>query len=172
MAATENHLTGKNIIEQLDKYMDMSSDDYDSDLESDDGNNSKRLDLSKIANNASISTSYRYVRRLNSKFPLNKMKSDEFYRTYFLKNYADMFNLPDTPEVVIEDDDVDDDDSDVIMESSSNEQKQEHNYDETRQKVDEFDRQQIKGIQFANAGSNNIKIVNNHAVTSNTCILM
>ncbi|CAF1376924.1 unnamed protein product [Rotaria sp. Silwood1] len=48
----------------------------------------------------------------------------------------------------------------------------EHDLDDIRQKTLEHNRQQLKGIQFANAGDGNLKVVNSYAVTSNTCTLI
>ncbi|CAF1023045.1 unnamed protein product [Adineta steineri] len=41
--------------------------------------------------------------------------------------------------------------------------------DDIRQKTIEYDQKQIRGIQFANAGTGNLTIINNHSVTSETC---
>ena len=47
----------------------------------------------------------------------------------------------------------------------------EHDLNDIHRKALEYDQQQIKGIQFANAGDGNLKVINNHTVTSNTCTL-
>ena len=40
-----------------------------------------------------------------------------------------------------------------------------------RQKVIEYEQQQIPGVQLANVGNQNLKIINNYSVTSNACSL-
>ncbi|CAF4356681.1 unnamed protein product [Rotaria sp. Silwood2] len=71
------------------------------------------------------------------------------------------------------DDENYDDDNDVQVPDSvikTDEQKSiDDNLSGIRQKTLEFDQNQIKGIQFANAGDRNLKIVNNHAINSTTC---
>ncbi len=104
-----------------------------------------------------------------------RRNTDEAYRRYFLKNYAGVFESLETPDIVI-DDSAEDDDDDIVIENPSPainaSIEQEHNLDDIREKTLEYDRQQIKGIQLANAGRNNLKIVNNYSVTSSTCALM
>ncbi|CAF1361471.1 unnamed protein product [Rotaria sordida] len=67
-------------------------------------------------------------------------------------------------------------DDDIISETQSNEInssiEQEHNLDDIREKTLEYNRQQVKGIQLANAGANNLKIINSYSVTSSTCIII
>ena len=167
----DSYSAGKTIVEQVQNYLDMSSDDYDSDLDSDDQaqyNDNTRKVIQPI-------TSFRYVSRLRGKLPLAKMHNEESYRLHFLKNYAGISMIDKTSEITIDDSDVDDDDDDIVtvnpvpVTNSGNEQT--HNLDDLRAKSLEYDRQQIKGIQLANAGANNLKIINNYSVTSSTCVL-
>jgi hypothetical protein len=173
----DSHSAGQQLVQQMQDFMDRSSsDEDDSDLENHPGINDKQDSIYSRQKTIQPITSYRYVHHFNGKHSLSKMKSDEAYRTYFLKNFADCSKLPDTTsEIVIDDSDIDDDD-DIVIENSSpvinSSIEQEHNFDEIREKALEYDRQQIKGIQLANAGANNVKIINNYSVTSSTCILM
>ncbi|CAF3960792.1 unnamed protein product, partial [Rotaria sordida] len=77
----------------------------------------------------------------------------------------------DSSNLVIDDSEVDDDD-DIISETQSNEInssiEQEYNLDDIRAKTLEHNRQQVKGIQLANADANNLKIINSYSVTSST----
>jgi len=169
------HSAAKRVVEQIETFAEMSS-DSDSDDFSETETTDEEFNANKVVKVAQPKTSYRFVHRLNGKFSPNKMKSDESYRTHFMRKYVIAAETPEISETPIDDSDIDDNDDVVInnlpVEVLSNKQKQEYNFDEIRQKVDEFDRQQIKGVQFANAGSNNIKIVNNHAVTSKSCTIM
>ncbi|CAF3642827.1 unnamed protein product [Rotaria sordida] len=174
----DSHSAAKNIVEQMENFMDMSSDDYDSDIENDD----KELDAYKARKMIQPITSYRYVHRLNAKLSLSKMKSGKSYRAYFLKYYAGFPYQSGTSDFAISDSDKDnDDDDDIVIENQSpinntsieqQQQQQQYNLDDIREKTLEYNRQQIKGIQLANAGANNLKVVNNYSVTSNTCIVM
>jgi len=160
----------------METFMDMSSDDFESEIESDHKNDDKKFDMYNKRKTIQPITSYRYVHRFNGKHSLSKMKTDESYRTYFLKTYASVYGLPDTSEIVIDDSDIDDDDDDIVIENQlpvmNSSSKEEHNLDDIREKTLEYDRQQIKGIQLANAGANNLKIINNYSVTSSTCVIM
>jgi hypothetical protein len=163
-----SYSAAKHVADQLQSFMDMSSDDYESEIGSDDDDKQ-----SSIYNKRKIIqpiTSYRYVHRFNGNHSLTKMKNDESYRIHFLKTYAAVSDLPDTSEIVIEDSDIDDDDDDIVSENKLPIE-EEHNLDDIREKTLQYDRQQIKGIQLANAGTN-IKIINNYSVTSSTCIIM
>jgi hypothetical protein len=60
----------------------------------------------------------------------------------------------------------------LIIPSEEEQQHVEMDLNDIRQKAVEYDRQQLKGIQFANASNGNPKVVNNYAVTSNTCTLI
>jgi predicted small metal-binding protein len=156
--------------------MDQSSDDFDSDIGSGDEMDDKQLGIHNMRKMIQPLTSYRYVHRLNGKLSSSKMKTDESYRTYFLKTYAGILDLADTSETMVDDSDIDDDDDDVVIETQSPQInspiEQEHNLDDIREKTLEHDRQQIKGIQLANAGANNPKVINNYSVTSNACLLL
>ncbi|CAF2516523.1 unnamed protein product [Rotaria sp. Silwood2] len=176
----DSHSAAKNIVEQMEHFMDMSSDDYDSDLENDDKIDDKEFDAYRTRKIIQPITSYRYVHRLNAKLSLSKMKSDKSYRAYFLKNYSGCPDQSDTSDFAINDSDKDnvDDDDDIVIENQSSinntltDQQQQQTLDDIREKNLEYNRQQIKGIHLANAGSNNLKIVNNYSVTSNTCIIL
>jgi len=152
--------------------MDMSSDDYESEIGSDQELDDKQSNIYNRRKIIQPITSYRYLHRFNGKHSLSKMKTDQSYRIHFLKNYADVSDLPETSDIVIEDSDIDDDDDDDIVNENQLPIEQEHNLDDIREKTLEYDRQQIKGIQLANAGTNNLKIINNYSVTSSTCIIM
>ncbi|CAF0986663.1 unnamed protein product [Adineta steineri] len=46
-----------------------------------------------------------------------------------------------------------------------------HDMNDIHQKVVEYDQQQLTGVQLANVGNRNLKIINNYSVTSSTCSL-
>lgn len=44
--------------------------------------------------------------------------------------------------------------------------------EDIRQKVLEHEQQQLKGVQFANAGNDSLKVINNYSITSTSCNLI
>jgi hypothetical protein len=174
----DGHLTKEEVLAEIQNLLHVVEDDSDSESESDDENDDKQLDTYNIVKIKQPQTLYRYVHRLNGKISLSKMKTDQSYGTYFLKNYADVSDLSDASESVVDDSDFDndDDDDDIVTETQSSQNnlpiEQKHNLDDIREKILEHDRQQVRGIQLANAGANNLKVINNYSVTSQTCMLM
>ncbi|CAF3724767.1 unnamed protein product [Rotaria socialis] len=172
----DSHSAGNHIVEQIETFMEMSSDDFDTDFEDDQELENKEFDVYKVKKMTTPTTSYRYIHRLNKKISLSKIENDEVHKKQFIKNYVDTAKVKGDPGIVINVSDDDDDDDDVFIEDQpsvdNNSTEQETNLDGIRQKVLEHDQQQIKGIYLANAGANNIKIVNNYSVTSSTCMLM
>ena len=149
----------------------MDSDDCDSDISSDsDGDNDEIFH--KTNKIASPHTFYRFVRRLNGRYSSEKMHNEDVYREKFIAEYCDAKMSP-TWHDLIEDSDEEQQpeiQSPTMIETTTTEDH--FNIDEIRQKTKEFDRQQIKTIQLANADSNNPKILNNVTVTSSTCVIM
>ena len=142
----------------MENFLGMSSDDSDSDEETE----SKEVN---ICATLKTTASYRFVHRLHGRHSLARMKNDELHRTHFLREYGGAISLPPVTENLIDDSDDDDVVADPYVE-------QEHNLDDIREKTLEHDRQQLKGIHLANAGANNLKIVNHSSVTSSTCTLL
>ena len=154
--------------------MEMSSDDFDTDFENDQELEGKEFDVYKVNKMIVPTTSYRYIHHLNKKFSLSKIENDEVHKKHFVNTFVDTSKVMGGPDIVINDDD--DDDDDIVIEDQTpldhNSTEQETNLDDIRQKVLQHNQQQIKGIHLANAGANNIKVVNNYSVTSSTCTLM
>jgi hypothetical protein len=121
---------------------------------------------------------FRFVTRLNGRHSLSKMSSDKEIRSKVMNICSNELETLDIATLVNDSDNENDDDDDNDVKSSGliieNEKKQHIDTDlnDIRQKTLEYDRQQIKGIQLANAGDGNIKIVNSYAITSSTCILI
>jgi hypothetical protein len=69
-----------------------------------------------------------------------------------------------------------DDDQDVVYNDptmlSNIQEDLGNDLNDIREKTMEYDRQQIKGIHFANAGEENLRVVNSYQVASSTCILI
>jgi hypothetical protein len=123
-------------------------------------------------------TFFRFVTRLNGRHSLSKMSSDQEIRS---KVMAIFLNHSETLDIAKMADDFgnenhDDDDNDIVSPGliiqSEDKQHLDIDLNDIRRKGLEYDRQQLKGIQLANAGNGNLKVVNNYAVTSETCILI
>jgi hypothetical protein len=172
----DSYSAGKHIVDQIDKFNEMSSDDYDSEIESDEELKGQQYDAYKRKKILQPITSYRYTYRLKGKLPLSKMKTDQSHEKYFVSDDAQISTYIQKSEIVIDDSDNDDDDDDVVIENQSSvinhSNVPQHNLDDIREKSLEYDRQQIKGIQLANAGANNLRITNNYTVTSTTCTIL
>ena len=84
-----------------------------------------------------------------------------------LANWKDL-NVPS-----LADDSDDDDDVVVVLSPIKHEEKDFTNdLKEIHQRVVQHDQEQMKGIQFANAGTDNLKVVNSYSVTSTSCTLL
>ncbi|CAF1234877.1 unnamed protein product [Adineta steineri] len=167
---TSEHTTESattNLIKNLNKRLNPdSSDDYSDSFDDDDDDD----------NNTSSLT------RFPSRYSPSKMNStDEFIS----KILSILWNASDDIDVTQLIDDSDDENStndDRQMTDTISIEKSEHEADcsrptteddlnDIRQKVVEYDRQQLKGVQFANAGHTNLKVVNSYPITSHTCSL-
>ncbi|CAF0992020.1 unnamed protein product [Adineta ricciae] len=160
----DSHSAARKLVEQMDAFEDMSSDDNASDLdENENDKDDSGPNIYAVKQTKAPTTSYRFVHRLNCKFTTSKMKIDQFARTRFCDNPQG--------EAVTDDSDVDaDDNNDVIIEKASL-VPETHNLDEIREKTIEHERQRIKGVQLANANTTNPTIINDYSVTSSTCAL-
>ncbi|CAF3919171.1 unnamed protein product, partial [Adineta steineri] len=171
------------LIEHMEKCANMSSSDEDeSDLEEKDDKHD-HYSTNRNVSNISIQTMvqpaslFRFVTRLNGRYSLSKMSGDEEIRSKVMNTWANKSDTINIAEIVDDSDNENhDDDNDVESPGLiiQNEQEQHVNTDlsDIHRKVLEYDRQQLKGIQFANAGDGNLRVVNSYAVNSNTCILI
>ncbi|CAF3166483.1 unnamed protein product [Rotaria sp. Silwood2] len=168
------------LVDHMEKCNNMSSSDEEkSDLEDEDRkidhqSKNKKNDQTNIQNFASPTSLFRIVTRLNGRYSLSKMRRDEEIRSQVMTISLDSSETLDLPTMTDDSDDENyDDDNDVQVPDSvikTDEQKSiDDNLSGIRQKTLEFDQNQIKGIQFANAGDRNLKIVNNHTINSTTC---
>lgn len=128
----------------------MDSDDCHSDLSSDEDEPVEKVLAPKV--------SYRFVQRLENRRSMKKMRNEENFRDKFIWHYIDSSKIPENISTLTDD--------------SEDEPEPNLDLDEIRKKTDEFDRKQIKTIQMANAGSQNPRILNSSAVTSNACSIL
>ena len=165
IAREENQL-GRHVAEQIDQFLDLSSSEDDSDMEAE---SNVESELSKVYRMDSPAVSYRFLYQLRGQHPLSKMKTDEIYPHRFLEQYVNLNEIPGWMGDLLDDSEGE---AEVEKPPSPPPIEAEHNLDDIRARTVEYDRQQLKGVQLANAGSNNLKIVNNYSVTSNTCALL
>ncbi|CAF1563716.1 unnamed protein product [Rotaria magnacalcarata] len=120
---------------------------------------------------------YRCVTRFNGRHSLAKMSNDYEILKKVGSIWSGNSDSIDITQLVNDSDQEDhDDDNDVqttdqINRVEDQQQSMEVALNDIRQKRLEYDRQQIKGVQFSNVGDGNLKVVNNSSVTSSTCIL-
>ena len=173
----------------MEKCADMSSSDEDETSDDDDDDDDAATTTSSYPTHTKDdktktqkfiqSTSYfRFVTRLNNRYSLSKMSTAEEIRTKVLSICSSDQDVGDIVKMVNDSnsDAHDDDDNDVVSTDLNiqHEKKQVDDGDinDLRQKVVEYEQQQLKGVQFINAGDRNPKVVNNYAVTSGTCTLI
>ncbi|CAF3283884.1 unnamed protein product [Rotaria sp. Silwood2] len=170
----------KRLVDHVEKCGNMSSSDEDeSDLDNDNDKTNqqskkKKNDQANVQKFASPNSLFRIVTRLNERHSLSKMKNDEEIRSQVMIISLDNSETLDMTKMVNNSDDEKyDDNNDVQVPDfviTTDEHKNiDTDLNDIRQKTLEFNKNQIKEIQFANAGDRNLKIVNNHAITSSTC---
>jgi phosphoglycerate-specific signal transduction histidine kinase len=117
---------------------------------------------------------FRCVTRLNDRHSLSKMSNSDELRLKVMELFSSNAKCADVKQVVDDSDNENHDDvkSPCTTITTIKQQKAEHNLNDIRQKVLEYEREQLKGVQFANAGSGNLKVVNSYTVTSNTCTII
>lgn len=165
----------KKLINHMEKCAEMSSSDEDDS----DGDKDDKTKTQKLMQPTSF---FRFVTQLNNRHSLSKMSTDEEIRAKVLNVCSSDEDIHDIVKMVndsnddIHDDHGGDDDKDVVSPNVTiqHEKKQGNDADinDIRQKMVEYERQQLKGVQFINAGDGNPKVVNNYAVTSTTCTLI
>ena len=159
-------------VKDIEKRADMnSSDDEESDFE--DEKKGKPEFKTKIHTVTPPTGLIRLVTGLSNRNTLEKFHKDP---KEFGTRMKSLFNAGENTDVKQY---IDDSDSEEIEEShppiSVQKTKSSPSSDdlqEIHQKVLQHDEEQIKGIQLANAGSGNPKVLNNYSVTSKSCSLI
>ncbi|CAF3021021.1 unnamed protein product, partial [Rotaria sp. Silwood2] len=171
------------LIEHMEKCTNIDSSDDESDFaanKSEDDSNPKSNNDGKSVtqkNQKPISL-LRFVTRLNGRQLLSKMSSNNELQSKAMAIFSEDSESLDISQIVDDsDNESHNDDHDVeypgaVNTTTTEQHLIEQDLDDIRQKTLEHNRQQIKGIQFANAGDGNLKVVNSYAVTSNTCTLI
>ena len=169
------------LVQHVEKCVTMSSSDEEEDIDFGDDTeptqNSTNTSEFKAITHRFVQPVglFRFVTRLNGRHSLAKMSKDKELQTKVIDVWSNGSQILDITQMA-DDSDIEDDDNDV---KSSNliiqKEEQQHtdiDLNDIREKVVEYDRQQLKGIQLSNAGNGNLRVVNNYAVTSNTCTLI
>jgi hypothetical protein len=161
----------------MEKCSNMSSDEEsnESDFAEDDTHSNKN-DNKMVAQKLAAPVSYfRFVTKLNGRHSLSKMSNDQEIRSKVMAICSNQSETLNIPNIVNDSDDENgehDDDNDVLVNQSEEKQHVDTDLNDLRQKALEYDQQQLKGIQLANAGAGNLRVVNNYPITSSTCTLM
>jgi hypothetical protein len=159
----------KTLIQHMEKAANMSS--------SDDGGSSDDDDDDPIGHQPRTQTSVtpvcllRFVTRLNGRRPLSKMRNDASMVSQMISYLSNSSERESYCQA------IDDSDSDEVVESpqpalTTVQQPCSDDLQDIHQTILQYDEQQIKGLQLANAGGGNLKLVNNYSVTSSTCALI
>jgi hypothetical protein len=61
--------------------------------------------------------------------------------------------------------------TDLLL-SAVEQQQTDYDLDTIRRRIFKYEQEQLKGVQLANAGKENLKIINSYSVTSTTCNLL
>ncbi|CAF4263920.1 unnamed protein product, partial [Rotaria magnacalcarata] len=170
------------LVEHMEKCANFSSSDEEkSDFEDDDtaanyhSRNKSDTKASIKSNNRPVSL-FRFVTRLKGRYSLSKMSSDNEMSSKVMATWLNQSETIDIGSMANDSDsEIHDDDNDVESPNMTGQHEEQQHVDtdlnSIRQKTLEYDQQQIKGIQFINAGDGNLKVVSNYAITSSTCIL-
>ncbi|CAF4122500.1 unnamed protein product [Rotaria magnacalcarata] len=104
------------------------------------------------------------------------MRNDEIIRSQINTVFMESSEASKIASMAQDSDDDDHDDDDVQVPNVTIRADRDKNIEtalnDIRQKNSVYDEQQIKGVQFANAGDQNPKVVNNYAMNSSTCNLI
>ncbi|CAF4992290.1 unnamed protein product, partial [Rotaria sp. Silwood1] len=153
----------------MEKCTNMSSSDEESDFaanKSEDDSNTKSNNDGKaiIQKNQRPISLLRFVTRLDGRHLLSKMSSDAELQSKALTLFSEDSESFDMAQIIYDSDNENhNDDHDVeypgaVTTAMTEQQPIEHDLDDIRQKTLEHNRQQLKGIQFANAGDGNLKV--------------
>lgn len=116
-------------------------------------------------------TLLRFVTRLTGRHSLSKMSNDPTMAAQMLTMFSSDSDNQNVADLI--QDSESDDDLECLNRISSTVQRQSANdSQDIHQKVFQHEQQQIKGIQLANAGTGNLKVVNSYSITSSTCVLV
>ncbi|CAF1355188.1 unnamed protein product [Rotaria magnacalcarata] len=173
-------------IKRLEKHIEKcgkfgSSDEDESNFESDEeeaasSKTKRRKDSRTVRTIASPISIFRLVTRLNGRHSLSKMRNDEIIRSQINTVFMESSEASKIASMAQDSDDDDHDDDDVQVPNVTIRADRDKNIEtalnDIRQKNSVYDEQQIKGVQFANAGDQNPKVVNNYAMNSSTCNLI
>ena len=152
-----------NIVQHLEKYAINPSIDEEPDFSDEKDRTTQKT--------VPPTTLLRFVTRLTGRHSLSKMSNDPAMASQMLTMFSsdsDNQNVAD----LIQDSESDDDVECLNLISSTIQQQSANDSQDIHQKILQHEQQQIKGIQLANAGSGNLKVVNNYSVTSSTCVLV
>ena len=175
LSCRSEQLDGQVAVADLVKHMDnVPEDDSSSDdkhgLDDDEGDQKeKQKSNNPVQRSVPPLSRFRLVTRLTGRHSPSKMRDDATRPSPVLNLLLTNAENLDVPSLI---DDSDDDDA-VVSPPTTHEAKDFTNdLKEIHQRVLQHDQEQMKGIQFANAGTDNLKVVNSYSVSSTSCILL
>ena len=113
----------------------------------------------------------RFVTRLTGRRPSSKMRTDASMVTQMMSYLSDNAERESYCQW------IDDSDSEDVVEDhqlalATAQEPCSDDLQDIHRTILQYEEQQIKGVQLANAGGGNLKLVNNFSVTSSTCALV
>lgn len=182
-ALSENQKLVKHMEEcaDVDSSSDDDSDDGNDDVKTESSPSNKQHGAMTAEQNPAPTTLYAFLKNSKGRFSQTKMMNGDEFRERISKlkssetRTAEMALLLNDSTEEKENNCVDDDQDVTFVnntEVTNEQQNMDQALDDIRQKTIEHDRQQLKGIQLANAGDGNLKVVNSYPVTSSTCNLI
>ena len=173
----------KKLVDHMERCIDIDSSDDESDSEEEEEATfsydftQKTDDSMNTQSFIQPTSAFSFVTRLSSSLSLSKMNSDEEIRMKVMAVCANQSEPSDVLKMMNDSNDKIKNDNKVVVSPSLVIPSEGHSrgntdLDDIRQQVLEYERQQLKGVQLFNAGGQNPKILNNYAVTSNTCTLI
>ena len=157
-----------NLINHLDNMAndDSSNEDDKVDLEADEDETKKDHQAKNpIQKSVAPISRLRFVTRLAGQYSPSKMSDEKARRTQMLNLISDRWRDLDVASLA-------DDDDDVQATVKEEENDFTNDVKDINEKVLQHDQEQLRGVQFANAGRENLKVVNSYSVSSKSCILI
>lgn len=153
------------LIKHLDNMAndDSSEEDDKVNLEADEDEMKKdQLTKNPIQKCVAPISRFRFVTRLAGEYSPSKMSDEKERRRQMLDLISDRWKDLDVSSLADDDDDV----VQPTVKDFADDVK------DINEKVVQHDQEQLRGIQFANAGSENLKVVNSYSVSSKSCTLI
>ncbi|CAF3243596.1 unnamed protein product [Rotaria sp. Silwood2] len=165
------------LIQHIEKCADMTLNDDDATTDSNDSNQTDDDDDARNARNTRRYSVFCYVKNLHERYYPEIMDDVTNRDTEFMAKSSNNQEFTDK-KPFDHDSNIEDRHNDSNIECTDlplttvEQQQTDSDLDDIRQKMLEYEQEQLKGVQLANAGKENLKIINSYSVTATTCNLL